>query len=156
LQVEKIFGHLASGTAEIEATQGTPFEFVTKEFIHMQDELLVGAVVFSGSFGRNVVGRLEGDRVFRLQRNGSGWTRAGGRSTTPRKKPDYFVDKAIDPNMDLVPNTPELARGQKADGAPNISEKQAEFIHFLDMSFCSQTRQTSALPADRCKAGCQE
>jgi hypothetical protein len=147
-QIEKIFDHLAAGTAEIEATQGTPFEFVTEEFIHMQDELFVGAVVFSGSFGRNVVGRLEGDGMFCLQGKRDRWARSRGGTTTPTKKPDYFVDATIDPNMDLVPNTTELARGQKADGTPYISEEQAEFFHFLDitrMSVGSQTRQTNAL-----------
>ena len=125
----------------------------------MQDELFVRAVILSSSFGGNMIGRLEGDRVFRLQRNGGGWTRAGGGTTTPPKKPDYFVDEAIDSNMDLVPNTAELARGQKADGTPNISQKQAEFIHFLDFtrsSVCSQIRQTTPRPAGRRKTGCQE
>ena len=111
-----------------------PFELATEEFIHMQDKLLVRAVVFSSSFRRDVVGRLERDRVFRLQGNRGARTLAGGGTTTPRKKPDYFVDEAINSNMDLVPNPPELARGQKADGTPNISEKQAEFFHFLDIN----------------------
>ena len=100
----------------------------------MQDELLVGAVIFSSSFGRNMIGRLKGDGVFGLQRNGNVWARAGRGTTTPRKKPDYFVNKAIDSNMDLIPNTPKLACGQKTDGTPHIIEKQADFFHFLDFT----------------------
>jgi hypothetical protein len=105
-----------------------------------------------------MIWRLEGDGVFRLQGNGGSRAWAGGGATAPGKNPDYLVDEPIDSNMDLVPDTPELAGGQKADGASNISEKQAEFFHFLDFtrsSVCSQ-RQTSALPTDRCKTGCHE
>jgi len=139
-QVEKIFDHLASGTAKIEAAQRTSFQFGAEQFIHVQDELFVRAVVFCSSFGRDMIGRLEGDRVFRLQRNGGRRARAGRGTTTPLKKPDYFVDKAVDSNMDFVPNTPELARRQKTDGAPNISQKQADFFHCLDFTrSCSRT-----------------
>ena len=156
-QVEKIFDHLASGTAKIKAAQRTSFEFGAEQFIHMQDELLVRAVIFSSSFGRNMIGRLESDRVFSLKRNRGGWSRAGGGTTTPLNEPDYFVNEAIDSNMNLIPNTPELARGQKADGTPNISEKQADFFHFLDFTRSgSRTQQTSAQPAGWGNTGHQE
>jgi hypothetical protein len=64
--------------------------------------VLVNLQADAGKFQIPVIGRTEGDWVFRLQNSGGGRTWTADGATTPLEKKDYFVDEATDSNMNLV------------------------------------------------------
>ena len=61
-------------------------------------------------------------------------SKAAAPADRAHEKPDYFVDTPVDPDVDFIPDAPELALGDEADCAGQVFEKRRHAIGFSDQS----------------------
>lgn len=127
LQLHEVRDGLPSRASKVHHPQVSAIaELAAELFVHIENELLVGAVVDCGTFRGNVVWRFKGDREIRNSGEAPGDRLPAGAAERKNKVPQNLPRGSVNPNMDFVPNPAKLACEDETDCFPEVFPHNSE------------------------------